>query len=188
MHALPAAFLPFFCRPYADSQFDLTSTCSTAKHLFGVPGFLTMRDAWAGSFHELLTLKTPRTDAPLHLPDGPPLFAERQARQARQLRAASEATRVGERGERHCSSAEAARRHGFGECAAEGTAVTTKQRNRIKWLASMTHVAPPPEAALARMTKEEAARWIHARWEDWVRHGLHSKSSSGRQGADDEQT
>ena len=37
--------------PYNDSQFDLTSLCSTAKHLFGVPGFLTMRDAWAGAFH-----------------------------------------------------------------------------------------------------------------------------------------
>ena len=35
--------------PYNDSQFDLTSLCSTAKHLFGVPGFLTMRDAWAGA-------------------------------------------------------------------------------------------------------------------------------------------
>ena len=57
--------------PYATSEFDLTSMCSTAKNLFGLKGFLTRRDAWAGSFHELLTLDTPRTDAPLHLPDAP---------------------------------------------------------------------------------------------------------------------
>ena len=32
--------------PYPDSQFDLSSMASTVKHLFGIPGFLTMRDAW----------------------------------------------------------------------------------------------------------------------------------------------
>ncbi len=37
----------------------------------GLPGFLTNRDRWAGSFEELLTLDEPRTDAPLHLPTAP---------------------------------------------------------------------------------------------------------------------
>ena len=36
-----------------------------------MPGFLTQRDAWAGSFHELLTEEIPREDCPLHLPTPP---------------------------------------------------------------------------------------------------------------------
>eukprot|EP01052_Picozoa_sp_SAG31_P041257 SAG31_NODE_6206_length_2122_cov_1.416708_1_plen_106_part_10 len=58
--------------PYNDSQFDLSSICTSAKHLFGLPGFLSKRDAWAGSFDELL-LDTPRSieDMPMHLPDAP---------------------------------------------------------------------------------------------------------------------
>lgn len=142
-----------------------------------------MRDAWAGSFHELLTLDEPRTDAPMHLPDGPPLFEERE-RQRRRLIAEQE-LREGS-GEldiaapsprpRHCSAAAAAAQREVGECAADGDAVTMKQRNRIKVFASMTHTEPPPEADLAAMTKEEAARWIHERWTAWVQHGLEDLS------------
>ena len=42
------------------------------KNLFNLSTFLTKRDAWAGSFHELL-LDIPRSDddLPLHLPDAP---------------------------------------------------------------------------------------------------------------------
>ena len=32
----------------------------------------TRRDAWAASFHEVLSLSSPRTDCPIHLPDPPP--------------------------------------------------------------------------------------------------------------------
>ena len=132
--------------PYPDSQFDLSSVVATAKHLFGVPGFLTRRDAWAGSFHELLTLTTPRTDAPMHLPDGPPIHAERE-RERRRLQqleeenlnlmgseeAAAAATDGEEQSPRHCSSsaAAAASATSGGECAADGDSVTQKQRNRI---------------------------------------------------------
>ena len=35
-------------------QWDHTSMLATAKNLFGLPDFLTKRDAWAGSFEELL--------------------------------------------------------------------------------------------------------------------------------------
>ena len=35
----------------------------------------TKRDAWAGSFEELLTLDSPRTDCPLHFPESPPVAA-----------------------------------------------------------------------------------------------------------------
>eukprot|EP01046_Picozoa_sp_COSAG06_P044003 COSAG06_NODE_5858_length_3243_cov_4.755407_2_plen_204_part_00 len=170
--------------PYPDSQFDLSSVVATAKHLFGVPGFLTRRDAWAGSFHELLTLTTPRTDAPMHLPDGPPIHAERE-RERRRLQqleeemgseeAAAAATDGGEQSPRHCSSsaaAAAASTTDGGECAADGDSVTQKQRNRIKVFSAMTNSLAPSEAELAAMTKDEAAQWQHERWAEWVGHGL----------------
>ncbi len=56
--------------PTNTSQFDLSSISSTVKTLFSLPDFLTKRDAWAGSFEELL-LDTPRDDTPLHLPLAP---------------------------------------------------------------------------------------------------------------------
>ena len=37
------------------------------------------RDAWAGSFHSLLTEKAPRTDCPMHLPEPPPPTQSRLA-------------------------------------------------------------------------------------------------------------
>ena len=58
--------------PTPTSVFELSSVPATIKHLFNLSSFLTKRDAWAGSFDELLTLSKPRTDAPLHLPDAPP--------------------------------------------------------------------------------------------------------------------
>ena len=57
--------------PSNTSKFEMTSIPATIKNLFGLPTFLTKRDAWAGSFHELL-LGTPRADTPEHLPDAPP--------------------------------------------------------------------------------------------------------------------
>ena len=56
--------------PTNTSQFDLSSISSTVKTLFSLPNFLTKRDAWAGSFEELL-LDEPRDDTPLHLPLAP---------------------------------------------------------------------------------------------------------------------
>ena len=44
--------------------------CTCAPSL-GRPGFLSKRDAWAGSFHDEL-LPEPRTDTPQHLPEPPP--------------------------------------------------------------------------------------------------------------------
>ncbi len=56
--------------PAASSQFELTSVPATIKNLFNLTSFLTKRDAWAGSFDELL-LDQPRMDTPVHLPDAP---------------------------------------------------------------------------------------------------------------------
>mmetsp|Transcript_8908 Transcript_8908/g.23122 ORF Transcript_8908/g.23122 Transcript_8908/m.23122 type:complete len:514 (+) Transcript_8908:67-1608(+) len=58
-------------RPFPNSEFEHSSIPATLKNLFGLPRFLTRRDAWAGSFHEELTEQAPRTDAPLHLPEAP---------------------------------------------------------------------------------------------------------------------
>jgi phospholipase C len=54
------------------SQYDHTSLLATAKSFFGLGGFLTERDKWAGSFDELL-LDAPRADSdmPMHLPTPP---------------------------------------------------------------------------------------------------------------------
>jgi len=68
--------------PTKTSQFEHSSISATITNLFNlsrdkdwalgpVPGFLTQRDAWAGSFHELLSLDEPRTDCPMHLPTPP---------------------------------------------------------------------------------------------------------------------
>jgi len=157
--------------PYNDSQFDLSSLCATIKHLFGLPGFLTQRDAWAGSFHELLTLQEPRTDTPLHFPDGPPIH--------KSDRPQGHHGHVGRRLEqddvrpepRHCSPAHTARQRGLEECAADGDSVTLKQRNKIIQLSAVTGVAPPTEQELAAMTKSSAGAWIGARVAESIAHG-----------------
>jgi hypothetical protein len=161
--------------PYPDSQFDLSSMSTTIKHLFGIPGYLTQRDAWAGSFHELLTLQAPRQDAPMHLPDAPPPHEERERRRVRRLRDAAAETVAAGRAPLHCSATSAlAQGIGVpsGECAVDGDAVTRKQRNQIKVFAAMTHKAPPSEEVLLSMSKEEAGLWIHQRWAEHMDHGL----------------
>ena len=58
-------------RPFNDSVYEMSSISATIKNLFGLPKFLTKRDAWAGSFHDVFTLTEPR-DTPRVLPDPPP--------------------------------------------------------------------------------------------------------------------
>eukprot|EP01120_Amphizonella_sp_Union-15-10_P013873 TRINITY_DN6546_c0_g1_i1.p1 TRINITY_DN6546_c0_g1~~TRINITY_DN6546_c0_g1_i1.p1 ORF type:complete len:136 (-),score=24.32 TRINITY_DN6546_c0_g1_i1:66-473(-) len=58
--------------PTSNSEFDLTSIPATLKKIFGLKDFLTKRDAWAGTFEEILTHRTsPRTDCPTVLPPAP---------------------------------------------------------------------------------------------------------------------
>ncbi len=49
--------------PAPTSQFDATSTISTANKIFGIAGSMTARDAWAGHFEDLVA-GPPRRDAP----------------------------------------------------------------------------------------------------------------------------
>ena len=71
VHA-PSAEVGSAARPFANSQYEHTSILATLKHLYNLPDFLTRRDAWAAPFHDLLSLKTPRIDCPMHLPEAPP--------------------------------------------------------------------------------------------------------------------
>ena len=55
-------------KPTPTSAFDHTSILATVKKLWGLPNFLTKRDAWASTFENIFTLDAPRTDCPTELP------------------------------------------------------------------------------------------------------------------------
>ncbi|CAJ1948674.1 unnamed protein product [Sphenostylis stenocarpa] len=53
--------------PFETSQYEHSSIPATVKKILNLPEFLTKRDAWAGTFENLLSLSTPRTDCPVKL-------------------------------------------------------------------------------------------------------------------------
>lgn len=57
--------------PYPSSEFEHSSIPATVKKIFNLKsGFLTKRDAWAGTFEGILQLRdSPRTDCPDKLPE-----------------------------------------------------------------------------------------------------------------------
>ena len=149
-----------------------------AACIFGIPGFLTHCNTWAGSFHELLTLDTPHTDALMHLPNAPLptevlerrrlrlLFEQEMASDKDATAAARAGRRVAPPALPHCSANVAPER----ACAAK-KGVTVKQRNQMRVFAGITHTPMPSSADIDSMTKEEAGQWIHKRWSVWVQHG-----------------
>ena len=58
--------------PFPDSVYEHSSIPASLKDIFGLPNFLTKRDAWAGSFLSELTLSSPRKDTIEHTPEAPP--------------------------------------------------------------------------------------------------------------------
>jgi len=50
--------------PEPTSQYEHSSIPATVKKIFNLKEFLTKRDAWAGTFENVLTRATPRTDCP----------------------------------------------------------------------------------------------------------------------------
>jgi len=63
--------------PQVGSQFESTSIITTTNNILGVPGTMSARQAWAGSFDNLLLeLSSPRTDCPVTLPAVNPLTPE----------------------------------------------------------------------------------------------------------------
>ncbi|GLJ46295.1 hypothetical protein SUGI_0975800 [Cryptomeria japonica] len=59
--------------PSPSSQYEHSSIPATVKKMFNLQsGFLTKRDAWAGTFDSVIQSRTaPRTDCPVTLPDAP---------------------------------------------------------------------------------------------------------------------
>jgi len=58
--------------PTPTSQYELSSIPATIKKIFNLDSFLTKRDAWAGTFEDIVLKRTePRTDCPLTLPSPP---------------------------------------------------------------------------------------------------------------------
>ena len=151
--------------PYNTSQFELSSMPATIKNLFNLSGFLTKRDAWAGSLTELFTLDKPRTDAPMHFPDAPPGHEELERRRRLHAEAAGgDAGEAGGGGPRHCS----AKQKPAVACDSDG-GVTQRQRNNIAKFSALTGLAPPPELEAGTLSYEAAAVWIHSRYSEFVR-------------------
>eukprot|EP01052_Picozoa_sp_SAG31_P038895 SAG31_NODE_5284_length_2633_cov_1.219416_1_plen_150_part_00 len=137
------------------SQFDLSSMPATAKALFNLSHWLTKRDEWAGSLDEILTLSAPTNQGPMHLPDAPPGFQERQRRRRRL--ATVEGSGDEEPEPQHC---------GLVSQTCEGVgAVTTKQRRKIEEIAALT-MHPLPD--MDGMTFATADTFLAARFADWM--------------------
>jgi hypothetical protein len=66
--------------PTPTSQFDATSTISTANKIFGIAGAMTARDAWAGHFEDIVAGPARRDTPVLRRPA--PLPAEVRAAEA----------------------------------------------------------------------------------------------------------
>jgi hypothetical protein len=60
-------------KPFETSQYEHTSVMATFRRMLNMTeGPLTKRDGWAATFEHIFSLKSPRTDAPLHTPEPPP--------------------------------------------------------------------------------------------------------------------
>jgi len=51
--------------------FDATAMIATSNKIFGIPKTLSAREAWVGTFEDIFSLSTPRTDCPTRLPNVP---------------------------------------------------------------------------------------------------------------------
>jgi len=161
-------------KPFAgSSQFEHSSFSATAKNLFNLTGFLTKRDAWAGSFDELL-LDKPRTDCPMHLPEAPPTFASWDRPQPNMSTSAADAADdddgrrqllhgfdvADDTQPQHCSSRDGGHQQQQLECTG---GLSTKQRRRIELYAQLT-MTPVPD--IGAMGPDEANAFASARWDE----------------------
>jgi len=135
--------------PFSSSEFEETSVPATLKNLFNLTGFLTKRDEWAGSFHELL-LNTPRVDTPLHFPDAPLPTGN--------WTPPPNMTDILEIGQpQHCSLS-------TGKCLGPN-AMTAKQKRHIELLSALTST---PEPNLSELSNWEAQVFIRERWGEYL--------------------
>ena len=146
--------------PTPTSQFELTSVPATVKRLFNLTMFLTKRDAWAGSFDELL-LESPRADTPLHLPTAPKNVTpwdpvpKSQHRRLLQQQDGTEAALA-----RHCSSTGAS-----SQICSGAEKASVKQRRQIELLSHLTQ-SPAPD--LRAMDEWAARELIAGLWGQWL--------------------
>jgi len=167
--------------PTYTSQFELSSVPATLKNLFNLSFFLTKRDAWAGNFEELL-LDSPRTDAPMHLPDAPPPAApwdpppgglwppHHGGDDDDDDDDDNDSPRIAQ----HCSSW-----HGGPETKCKGPAYSNlKQQRNIRLLANMLEVSAPDTS---KMTFSEADQWLAGRWREWM---ARARGADARAGPD----
>jgi len=150
--------------PTNTSQFELSSVPATIKSLFNLSFFLTKRDAWAASFEELL-LKSPRTDAPLHLPDAPlpakPWDPPPPVTEPKTSRVDAQPNNPESPAPQHCSSW-----HGGTEAQCRGvTHLNLKQKRLIPMFSDMLSI-PAPD--MSKMTFSEADQWIARHWRQWM--------------------
>ena len=160
--------------PTPTSQFELTSVAATVKNLFNLSSFLTKRDAWAGSFDELL-LDAPRDDCPRTLPEAPPAATPWDPPPGGQSRL--EGTPADGRGLRraavdaagavvppvaqHCSTW-----HGGAEEECAGATVPNlKQRRNARLLAGLLG-KPPPNAEA--MDHHQLELWLQESWREFM--------------------
>ena len=138
--------------------------------------FLTKRDAWAGSFDELL-LDEPRTDCPMHLPDAPEpaapwgpiptveelLEGDEKTQEALE-RAVEERDRLlRARGPGHCSAWHGAKDEV--ECAGLDSA-NLKQRRNLRLLSQLVG-APAPNVNKLNVAEADVA--MGRLWSEWMR-------------------
>jgi len=155
--------------PTKTSQFELTSVVATAKNIFNLSSFLTKRDAWAGSFDELL-LDKPRDDCPMHLPTAPPAAspwdpppgekADGADAHARRTTVSVEGA-TGAPLAQHCSSW-----HGGGDSKCRNPSVPNlKQKRQVRLLSQLMGVEQPD---VERMSWKEAEGFIRTHWQKWM--------------------
>ena len=153
--------------PKPTSQFELTSVASTVKTLFNLTSFLTERDAWAGSFEELL-LDAPRADlGPLHLPEAPPAASpwdpppDMHARTPKSTAAHARALDA-IAGPGHCSAWDGA---SVEEACPGHVRANLKQKRNIRLLSALTKT-PVPD--VDSMTQPQADRVWASQFSLWM--------------------
>ena len=149
--------------PFPTSQFELSSIPATVKELFGLPRFLTKRDAWAAPFTELLTLDSPRQDCPMTLPDPPKGAAAVDSPTLLPEETAS-GSQVETQPPLQCKSHSVRRRPDDGECSRHEP--TRRQLKQMELFSRLTST-PMPDAST--MGRGDADTWARQRFVEWHR-------------------
>ena len=130
--------------PASDSVYEHSSIPASLKDIFGLPNFLTKRDAWAGSVVSELTEATARSDCLMHAPEAPPPTPTwRESDETEALLLFAEQGYPG-----HCSALASPR-------CADPRHANKKQRQRMKQWSEVNGVVAP-----LNPTQDEADDWI----------------------------